>query len=43
MDALHRASLRQLLGRTWAYGVGPADDVSLLGRFYERIADHAVP
>jgi phosphate transport system protein len=26
----------------WAHGVGPAVDITLLGRFYERYADHAV-
>ena len=31
-----------MLGDDWAYGVEPAIDVALLGRYYERIADHAV-
>ncbi|MGH3445654.1 MAG: phosphate signaling complex PhoU family protein [Nocardioidaceae bacterium] len=42
MDALRRASFRLLLGSSWEHGVEPAVDVALLGRFYERIADHAV-
>jgi phosphate transport system protein len=27
---------------SWTHGVGPAVDITLLGRFYERYADHAV-
>jgi phosphate transport system protein len=42
MDRLRRASFRELLGSDWKYGVEPAVDVALLGRYYERIADHAV-
>jgi len=30
------------MDRTWQDGVGSAIDVALLGRFYERFADHAV-
>ena len=29
-------------GRDWKHGVAAAVDVTLLGRFYERFADHAV-
>jgi phosphate transport system protein len=42
MDELRRRSFRIMLGDGWAYGVEPAIDVALLGRYYERIADHAV-
>ena len=42
MDSLRRASFRQMLGENWAHGVEPAVDIALLGRYYERIADHAV-
>ena len=31
-----------LLGDDWPYGVETAIDGALLGRFYERYADHAV-
>ena len=34
--------LRELLGSDWAHGVEAAVDIALLGRYYERIADHAV-
>lgn len=42
MDKLRRQSFRELLGSEWKHGVEPAVDVALLGRYYERIADHAV-
>ncbi len=42
MDDLRRNSFRELLGSGWEHGVEPAVDVALLGRYYERIADHAV-
>lgn len=42
MDALHRRLFTVLLSPDWNYGVQPAVDISLLGRFYERYADHAV-
>jgi phosphate transport system protein len=42
MDLLRRTSFRELLGSDWQHGVEPAVDVALLGRYYERIADHAV-
>ena len=41
MDELRRAQFRVLLSPDWAYGVEAAVDVALLGRYYERIADHA--
>jgi phosphate transport system protein len=42
IDKLRRNSFRELLGSGWTAGVEPAVDVALLGRYYERIADHAV-
>ncbi len=42
MDALRREQFQVLLGDEWPYGVEAAVDVALLGRYYERIADHAV-
>ena len=42
MDRLRRSSFLELLGSDWKYGVEPAVDIALLGRYYERIADHAV-
>ena len=42
MDQLRRHSFTELLGDDWAHGVEAAVDVALLGRYYERIADHAV-
>ncbi|MEU6022325.1 phosphate signaling complex protein PhoU [Micromonospora sp. NPDC048871] len=42
MDELHRGLFGVLLGADWPYGVETAIDATLLGRFYERFADHAV-
>lgn len=42
MDDLHRQLFKVLLGPDWAHGVEAAVDIALLGRFYERYADHAV-
>lgn len=42
MDQLRRGSFAQLLGDDWSHGVESAVDIALLGRYYERIADHAV-
>ena len=42
MDDLHRHLFSVLMGPSWSHGVGPAVDITLLGRFYERYADHAV-
>lgn len=42
MDRLRRESFRELLGGDWSAGVEAAIDVALLGRYYERIADHAL-
>ena len=42
MDQLRRSLFLTLLSDDWAYGVEPAIDIALLGRYYERIGDHAV-
>ena len=42
MDGAHRALFRELLGDEWNLGVEPAIDMALIGRYYERIGDHAV-
>ena len=42
MDKLRRQLFRTLLSDSWSYGVEPAIDLALLGRYYERIGDHAV-
>ncbi|GAA3828752.1 phosphate signaling complex protein PhoU [Nocardioides panacisoli] len=41
MDHLRRQSFAQVLGGNWNHSVEAAVDVALLGRYYERIADHA--
>ena len=42
MDDLHRHLFSVLMDREWKHGVVAAVDVTLLSRFYERFADHAV-
>lgn len=42
MDELHRQLLALLMDPAWTQGVAAAVDATLLGRFYERFADHAV-
>lgn len=42
MDELNRGLFVLLLGTAWQHGVEAAIDGALLGRFYERFADHAV-
>ncbi|MBJ8340437.1 phosphate signaling complex protein PhoU [Antrihabitans sp. YC3-6] len=42
MDDLHRHLFSVLMDREWKHGVAAAVDITLLGRFYERFADHAV-
>ena len=42
IDALHRKIIQTLLDPKWTYGVETAIDMTLLGRYYERCADHAV-
>jgi phosphate transport system protein len=42
MDLLHRQLISALIAPTWEHGVETAIDLTLLGRYYERYADHAV-
>jgi len=42
MDSLHRRLFAYLLSGDWAHGIEPAIDITLIGRYYERYADHAV-
>jgi phosphate transport system protein len=42
MDDLHRHLFTVMMDREWKHGVAAAVDVTLLGRYYERFADHAV-
>lgn len=42
MDKLHRRLFRNILAKDWQHGVEPAIDITLIGRYYERYADHAV-
>jgi phosphate transport system protein len=42
MDELHRQLIAFMLGAAWRHGVEAAIDGALLGRYYERFADHAV-
>jgi phosphate transport system protein len=42
MDELHRTTFQHLMDERWQHGVETAVDVALVGRYYERFADHAV-
>jgi len=42
MDQLRVTTFSQLLAGEWNHGIESAVDIALLGRYYERIADHAV-
>jgi phosphate transport system protein len=42
MDRLHRHMFTVLLDPAWPHGVPVAVDLTLLARYYERFADHAV-
>ena len=42
MDELRTEQFHVMLGDDWKEGVETAVDMALLGRYYERIADHAV-
>ena len=42
MDRLHRQLISTLLDDNWSYGTEVAIDMTLIGRYYERCADHAV-
>ncbi|MSW03516.1 MAG: phosphate signaling complex protein PhoU [Actinobacteria bacterium] len=42
MDKLHRELIGVLIEPNWPHGIESAIDLTLLGRYYERYADHAV-
>ncbi len=42
MDGLHLHMFEVLMDDAWPHGVGTAVDITLLARYYERFADHAV-
>jgi phosphate transport system protein len=42
MDRLHRKLFEVLLDDSWSHGIEAAVDMTLLGRYYERCADHTV-
>jgi phosphate transport system protein len=42
MDALRRKLFTIVLSPRWSHGTESAIDLTLLGRYYERFADHAV-
>ena len=42
MDKLHRQLFQTLMQDDWSHGTEVAIDMTLLGRYYERCADHAV-
>jgi phosphate transport system protein len=42
MDRLHRDIFSMLMDGRWQYGTEAAVDATLVGRYYERYADHAV-
>ena len=42
MDKLHRKLFTTLMDESWSHGTESAIDITLIGRYYERYADHAV-
>jgi phosphate transport system protein len=42
MDNIHRHLFAVVMDREWKHGIAAAVDVTLLSRYYERFADHAV-
>jgi phosphate transport system protein len=42
VDDLHKHMFGVLMDHSWSHGVPAAVDITLLARFYERYADHAV-
>ncbi len=42
MDELHRQLFTRVTSGDWPHGTEAAVDITLLGRYYERFADHAV-
>ncbi|PYC87925.1 phosphate transport system regulatory protein PhoU [Streptomyces tateyamensis] len=42
IDQLHRELFTHLIDDRWQHGIETGVDVTLIGRYYERFADHAV-
>jgi phosphate transport system protein len=42
MDVLHRGMFEVMMDPTWPHDIATAVNVTLLARYYERFADHAV-
>lgn len=42
MDELHKQVFHLLVADTWEHGIETAVDITLLARYFERFADHAV-
>jgi phosphate transport system protein len=42
MDDVHRSMFQQMTDDAWPHGMAAAVDLTLLNRYYERFADHAV-
>jgi phosphate transport system protein len=42
VDRLHRKLFEALLDESWPHSTETAIDMTLIGRYYERYADHAV-
>lgn len=42
MDKLRKELFRAILADSWQHGIESAIDLALLGRYYERVGDHAV-
>jgi phosphate transport system protein len=42
MDAVHRSTFQYMADGVWPHGMETAVDLTLLSRYYERFADHAV-
>ncbi len=42
IDELHRELFAHLIDDRWQHGIETGVDVTLIGRYYERFADHAV-
>jgi phosphate transport system protein len=42
MDDVHRSMFEHMTDDAWPYGMAAAVDLTLLNRYYERFADHAV-
>ncbi|TJZ96286.1 phosphate signaling complex protein PhoU [Actinacidiphila oryziradicis] len=42
MDDVHRSTFQHMTDEAWLHGMATAVDLTLLSRYYERFADHAV-